>query len=441
MKEKKMERVQRHCLAVAVWFICLVLVGSTLCTVEAASKKKISSYSVQLNGRNAAKQTVTIAAGNTAQLQIFVTPSSARKSVSFGTSNKKVAKVNKNGMITAIKEGTAKISVKIKAKKGKTRKTWVKVRVSKRNVYQKYCLLMEKGTTSAIRPDGFTGNLQVATSDPSVIRVNPNQTLYDSGYGTCQITVTGDGQRADITMTVPQIMENSHTAQVTLPDVNGNWRTFTAFHQSARVYGAYNDYLENHGCASCTLTSALRAYAPGYGQADPVSVIEGIERRVAGEEAWQQNHWQLSMAQQMPVSMYGISRILQAAGVSNTYVRSFNKSMKAKSNGNATKDITDHLKKGKAVIFEARAYNRYTGQWTDRWTAGYHTMALLGYYVDGRVLILDSANRSWYTGGAQRIKTAQLGDIMSTMFSCEQKPKTIYYGGKKKAGGYIKINN
>lgn len=432
-----------------IWCLLLMIIcvlGSLPQTAEAASKKKISSYTVQLAGTSVKKQTCTLTAGQKVRLQIGVSPAAAKTSISFTSNNKKIAKVSKNGQITAVKQGTAKIKIKIKAKQGGSKSTWVKVKVKKANTYQKYCLLMEKDTTSAIRPDGFTGSLNVTTSDPSVISVNPDQTLRANAYGTCQITVTGQGQRADITMTVPDISDSTSGAQLTLPDVNGKKRTFTSYHQSARTYGQYSDFLEDHGCASCILTTTLKAYAASQQTADPVSVIDGIERKVAGEKAWKENHITKSPEKQNPVSMYGISKILQKAGVSNTYVQAFNKHMRDKSDGTAATDIREHLKKGKAVIFEARAYNRYTGKKTDRWTGGYHTMCLIGTYIDGRVLVIDSANRSWYSSvngysDGQRFKAVTLKDLMAVMFSCESKPKTIYFSGTKKAGGYIKINS
>lgn len=435
----------------AGYYFCLLLATvllSVACTTsaEAASGKKISSYTVQLQGANANKKTCTMRAGTTAWLQTSVNPASARKSVTYTSTDKKIVKVSKTGQLTAVKQGTAKIQIKIKAKKGKTKKTWVKIRVEKANTYQKYCLLMEKGTTSAIWPDGFWGSLQVTTSDPSVVSVNADQTLRANGFGTCRITVTGEGQRADITMTVPDISDSTSGAWLMLPDSNDYMHTFVAFEQGARTYGQYSDFLNYHGCANCTLTTVLKAYAPSQSMADPVSVIEGIERSVAGENAWIENHIIKSMDQQNPVSLYGISCILNRAGVSNTYVRAFNRRIKDRKDGNAPKDITEHLKKGKAVIIETRAYNRYTRQTTDRWTGGYHTMCMIGLYIDGRVLIVDSANRSWYNTvngypGGQRFKAAALKDVMSTMFSCESKPNRIYFHGRKRAGGYIKINN
>ena len=506
--------------------------------VNGIDTSKIQSYAVTNENKNVNKKTLTLQKGKSTVLKVAVNPTSARKSVSYATSNKKIATVNGSGKITAKKEGTARITITIKAKNGKKYTAWVKVKVIKVNTTRitgytvtrggnnvdkqrltldkgdstkinvavtpavaaksivmtsdnptavgvdnagnitaraagnaritismtpkegavqktyvdvsvmeviRYCLLMEKGTTSPIRPDGFNGNLTVTSSKPAIINVVSGNTIHANAYGTCEVVVSGTNQRAYITMTVPDVSAEASGSQLSLPSMNGGWHTFTVFKQAARTYGEYSEFLAKHGCANCTLTNMLRAYAPAFATATPDSVIATIERQVAGEAAWTENHVTKALADQSPVSMYGISQILSAAGVPNTYVTAFNSSMKDSNDGNAAEDIIAHLKTGNPVVFEARDYNRYTGQSDGRWTGNYHTLSLLGYFVDGRVLLTDTASRSWYKpangyNGGQRFKIVDLKDPMSHMFSCTNKPDTIYFKGTTKAGGYIKVN-
>lgn len=506
--------------------------------VNGVDTSKIKTYAVTNDENNAKKKTITLEKGKNTYLKVDVNPTQARKSVSFKSSNKKIATVSGSGKIKAKKEGTAKITITIKAKNGKKYMTWVKIKVVKVNNTRitgytvtsagnnvdkqrltldkgdstkidvavtpavaaksivmtsdnpaavgvdnagnisaraagnarititmtpkegtvqityvdvsvmeviKYCLLMEKGTTSPVQPDGFNGNLTATSSNPAIINVVSTNTLHANAYGTCEVIVTGMNQRAYITMTVPDVSNSDSGAQLSLPSMNSGWHTFTVFKQAARTYNEYSEFLAGHGCANCTLTNMIRAYAPAYATATPDSVIATIERQVAGEEAWTENHVTKVPEKQSPLSMYGISQILSAAGVRNTYVTKFNSSMKDSSDGNATEDIIAHLKTGNPVVYEARDYNRYTGSSDGRWTGNYHTLSLIGYFVDGRVLLTDTAGRGWYKPangyyGGQRFKIVDLKDAMSHMFSCENKPNTIYFKGTTKAGGYIKVN-
>lgn len=506
--------------------------------VNGTDTSKIQSYAVTNEEKNAGKKTLKLEKGKTTTLKVAIQPASARKSVSYKTSNKKIATVSGSGKIKAKKEGTAKITITIKAKNGKKYTTWVKIKVVKVNNTRitgytvtsagnnvdkqrltldkgdstkidvavtpavaaksivmtsdnpaavgvdnagnisaraagnarititmtpkegtvqttyvdvsvmeviKYCLLMEKGTTSPVQPDGFNGNLTATSSNPAIINVVSGNTLHANAYGTCEVIVTGMNQRAYITMTVPDVSNSDSGAQLSLPSMNSGWHTFTVFKQAARTYNEYSEFLAGHGCANCTLTNMIRAYAPAFATATPDTVIATIERQVAGEEAWTENHVTKAPDEQSPLSMYGISQILSAAGVRNTYVTKFNSNMRDSSDGNAAADIIAHLKTGNPVVFEARDYNRYTGQSDGRWTKNYHTLSLLGYFVDGRVLLTDTAGRGWYKPsngyyGGQRFKIVDLKDPMSHMFSCENKPNTIYFKGTSKAGGYIKVN-
>ena len=97
---------------------------------EAANSKKISSYSVTINNKNVKKKKYTMNTGSAAQLRTTVKPAQALKSVSYKSSSSKVAKVDKQGNITALKKGMTKITITLKAKNGKKQSTWVKVKVN-----------------------------------------------------------------------------------------------------------------------------------------------------------------------------------------------------------------------------------------------------------------------------------------------------------------------
>ena len=69
--------------------------------------------------------TVKLAIGKTLQLKATVSPDTAETTLTWSSSNSKIAKVSKNGKVTGLKKGTATITVK--TKNGKTAKVKIKV--------------------------------------------------------------------------------------------------------------------------------------------------------------------------------------------------------------------------------------------------------------------------------------------------------------------------
>ena len=147
--------------------------------------------------------------------------------------------------------------------------------------------------------------------------------------------------------------------------------------------------------------------------------------------SWQRHHVERSLPKQMPLSLYGISSILTKYNVSNDYVRTYQEEK-------ARKDILSHLKTGNPIIFEVGQRNNRTGKKNQRWTNSYHTMVFLGALTNGKVLLYDAIDRSWYKGG-DRVKIVELDDLMRYMFPCTAFSESMYYDGAKSDGGYIKV--
>lgn len=98
-------------------------------TADAANTKKVKSVALKIGNKTITKKTYSLVKGKKATIKVKVTPKKAMKSVTYKTNNKKVATVSKKGVVTAKKKGTAKISVTVKGKNNKTKKTWVKIKV------------------------------------------------------------------------------------------------------------------------------------------------------------------------------------------------------------------------------------------------------------------------------------------------------------------------
>ena len=210
-------------------------------------------------------------------------------------------------------------------------------------------------------------------------------------------------------------------------------RTFRVFQQKAGTYGAYSDYMTRHGCACCSLTTLLAAYVPRYRALRPDETIARVEREHFDERVWKKNYGK-HIARQMPVSLYGISRILTDCGVSHRYVGDFK-------DEDAVNEIRAHLRSGRPVVVETSRMKRQNGRivrWFDKKFAGsYHTMILLGEDENGHFIFTDSATREW-SGDWQRLKKAEPGDILSYMFPQKNiEDSHVYFSRRRNTGGYI----
>lgn len=215
-------------------------------------------------------------------------------------------------------------------------------------------------------------------------------------------------------------------------------RTYAIYKQNGKGNKSkkFPRYMPGHGCSASSLGCVLSAYA-GF-QEKPYHLVEQVERQYFGE-AWEKNYSKSdaddSKSRPMPVSLYGMTKILDGYGVRHRYVRSFN-------DQEAEKEIGDHLKTGNPVLFIVSAKNRFGVGPKNKWTTGYHCMTMLGMTDGDEVIVADTVDRSKdIFGDNQRIKYAPLHELIGYMFSCENVTSTsVYWNGKASSGGYILIN-
>lgn len=234
---------------------------------------------------------------------------------------------------------------------------------------------------------------------------------------------------------LPKTGLNEKTLAVEISDGDMH-RVYPVFQQKAGVYGEYSEYMTRHGCACCSLTTALAAFVEKYADLTPDETICKVERKYFPAETVQKNYGKV-MARQMPVSLYGIATILKKEGVDCEYVGKF-------ADDTATEQIREHLYKGQPVIIETsriRRKGRWIASFSDKKYAGsYHTMILLGMDEEGQVVFTDSATRAW-AGEQQRLKRAALSELMNYMFPQKNVKDThLYFSRRKNTGGYILIH-
>ena len=190
----------------------------------------------------------------------------------------------------------------------------------------------------------------------------------------------------------------------TSPDKVDVYRNFA---QGAYEYGDYSKYVAWHGCAVCCATTIIRAMYPDEDWT-PDKVIRELEPE-ANSEGWE-NNYAKSVRKQMPLTLKGISRVLEVKDIKHKYVTEFDKET-------VTEDLARELRQGRPIIYESHK-------------RGYHMLLLLGIMADDTVMISDSV-------GQNRVRLSTLEDVADRMFSCKKEPKSSYFAGKKTAGGYI----
>lgn len=210
-------------------------------------------------------------------------------------------------------------------------------------------------------------------------------------------------------------------------------RNYRIFAQVSSTYKK-NSFIAQHGCAVCSLTTVLSGYSKKYKNYTPGKTSKLLEKKVFGTRRWNANY-RKSLGAQRPVSLYGISKVLSYCNISNRYIRFF----KDKS---AVKQIESHLKTGNPVIIEVNnrtQKNGRFGSYNKKWSSSKHTMVLLGMTDKGKVIVADSATRSW-SGTKQRLKLTTMNELVKYMIPCKSVSTSVYYKSVSSAGGYILVN-
>lgn len=237
-----------------------------------------------------------------------------------------------------------------------------------------------------------------------------------------QKTITLTEGRKEVNRALPQA---DRTASLTVAG-----KTYTTFNQWTSKFKKYNKYIKYHGCAVTSLTCVLRAWSKKYRNLTPPETIARVEKKVAGTAVFNANYGK-SPGRQMPITLYGIDKVLKSCHIKSAYVETF-------TDAGAKRDILAHLKKGKCVVVTASKRSRTGTGRKGRWAYSYHTMVLVGVSKAGKVVVADSANRRWYKSG-QRFKVASINDILNYMFPCTSSYHAFYWNGRSACGGYVKV--
>lgn len=223
--------------------LCVTSVFGTSTTTEAASSKKaVKSVTLKVGGKKVNGKTVLLTQGKSTTVKVTVNPSSAKKSITYKSSNKKIASISTKGKIKGVKAGTATMTVTVKGKNNKTKKATFKVIVQKKPtptkaptkvptkkptavptkaVQQPTEMTLEAsataiapGQTSQLYPKfvpaGTTTKVSYKSSNTTVATVDANGTVTGLTEGTATIVATtANNLSATLTIKVAKVAPTS----------------------------------------------------------------------------------------------------------------------------------------------------------------------------------------------------------------------------------------
>lgn len=169
-------------LLMAVMLVLSVMVCGTNTTAYAATK----SIRVKTT-----KSTLYIldSANNKAKLTVTYNGKNVTKVAKYKSSNSKIAKVNKNGVVTAVRPGTVKITAKYK---GKSKTTKIAIKKAKLSLNKKSLQLTtgQKFTLKAFaNKSGISNkNIKWTSSNSKVASINKNGIITTKKNGTTTVS-------------------------------------------------------------------------------------------------------------------------------------------------------------------------------------------------------------------------------------------------------------
>ena len=189
----------------------------------ATVKVTVTNPYTPITGVRINQKKLTVVTGKTGKLTATINPSNTTqsKALTWSSSNKKIATVDKNGAVKGIKKGTATITVKTSNGKTATIKVTVinpvKIKSVKLNKKTLKLELNKSATVKAtINPSNTTDSktLTWSTSNKKVATVDKNGKITAKGAGKATITVkTSNGKKATVKVTVLKI--NAKKATIT----------------------------------------------------------------------------------------------------------------------------------------------------------------------------------------------------------------------------------
>ena len=468
-------------IAVIAAVIALFLVFAAICPTHAKVKKpakgKITSISSPAEGSVTVSWKKRKCAGYELQLALDKEFKTGKKSYPIKSSKTLTKTVKKLKT-----EGTYYARVRAYNKKGKKVKygKWSKVKTAPVHVHKyklkstkkptwteygskKYvCACGKSYTKVSGKPYCKSYKIEITltpTCETGLMKLGPDNWTIPAAHGhvpvvsgnkiicaDCGVTLNNvTHEMQDITgaqyttdFIAPKKTRGKETFTASVTNTQGYTYNYKLYYQKsdglAYKYTKYHDYLDMHGCSTCSLTTILNATVPELADTLPDEIIEKVIKKVAGSTTFNAN-FSKKLSSQMPIGLKGMSAVLDAYGVENKYVYTYDTK-------SAAAEIRKHLENGDPVIFTIPK-STYAG--------GVHTMLMLGLDDDGRVIVGDSlyqASSKWGSNnGLIKFNTTSSSSSSKVEKICKyfnaSTTKTdnvgFFYNGRKGNIGYILV--
>jgi len=165
---------------------------------------KVQKTAVKTSKVKVAEKKLTVKKGEKASLKATVAPFTSAQKLTYTSSNKKVATVSKNGIVTAKKAGTAKITVKSGSKKVTVTITVPKTKTTAITVAKD--ITVKKGKTYSLKakvaPKNSDEKLTYTSSNKKIATVTKSGKVKGIKKGTATITVKSGSETVKVKVTV-----------------------------------------------------------------------------------------------------------------------------------------------------------------------------------------------------------------------------------------------
>ena len=265
----------------AVMLVLSVMVCGTNTTAYAATK----SIRVKTT-----KSTLYIldSANNKAKLTVTCNGKNVTKAAKYKSSNSKIAKVNKNGVVTAVRPGTVKITTKYK---GKSRTTKVTIKKAKLSLNKKTVELNrgQKFTLKAFaNKSGISNkNIKWTSSNSNIVSVNKNGVLTTKKNGTTTISC-----KTTIGKVSARIIVKNNSAIATTQENSGHTHHWVTVEDTVTIPAVTQTQEQCLGCKQWfnsldDIVNHAMKVKMGMESGDPqrCGSVGGIEREVEVEPA------------------------------------------------------------------------------------------------------------------------------------------------------------
>lgn len=267
---------------ITIMLVMSVMVCGTNTTAYAATK----SINVKTT-----KSTLYIldSANNKAKLTVTYNGKNVTKAAKYKSSNRKIAKVNKNGVVTAVKPGTVKITTKYKGKSCTTKVTIKKAKLS----LNKKTVELNRGQKFTLKAfankSGISNkNVKWTSSNSKVASINKNGIITTKKNGTTNISCkTTIGK-----VTAKVIVKNVTSASATTQENSGHTHHWVTIEDTETIPAVTQKQEQCLGCKQWfnsldDIVNHAMKVKMGIESGDPqhCGSVGGIEREVEIEPA------------------------------------------------------------------------------------------------------------------------------------------------------------